>query len=247
MRVRARIRLARRMARRLERRFVHAARAAAIRWLRVGRRVAIQSLLLATIAGLSLGAGAVGATLYGQFGYHPGRNADAWAIRPLQFVGPAGCAACHPDEATTVSGSHHAGVSCESCHGPLAGHPANPGSSPAPELLLISTTEQAAAPTGTATPVQATTTLCLTCHLAAVGRPTGFPAIDPATHYSGPDCVVCHDPHAAVAPHPPAVLHPLAGLPDCTVCHSPLGMRPLPADHPSWTGSCFACHHQVQS
>lgn len=253
--LRVRIRLLQRRRRRIVRalratfaRLVARIRALSARAIRAG-------VVLGVIAGLSLAAGALAATLYGQFGYHPGRNADAWASLTPQFVGPASCASCHAAQAARWTAGSHAGVSCESCHGPMAGHPeatpsplepaptwsAEPGESIAP-VPLLSLDERSTV----GLPESGPTALCLTCHRAATGRPASFPTVDPTTHYAGPDCIVCHDPHSAVAPQPPQILHPLAGMPNCTLCHSPTGMRPLPPAHPSWTGSCLTCHRSTK-
>jgi len=214
------------------------------------RRAIRAAIVLGIITGLSLAAGALASTLYGEFGFHPGRNADAWASRAPQFVGAGSCAACHADQAARWAAAAHGRVSCESCHGPLAGHPqatpplaapASPGASAAPVPLLALDERSSVG-----LPESGPTALCLTCHRAVVGRPTGFPTVDPSTHYGGPDCVVCHDPHDAVAARPPTILHPLAGMPECTVCHSPTGMRPLPAAHPTWSGSCLTCHQGLK-
>jgi hypothetical protein len=239
-RLRVQLHLLDRRRRRLARRI-----AAAIARLGLASRRALRAgIILGVIGGASLAAGVLASTFYGQFGYHPGRDADAWASRAPAFVGPASCAACHAAEATTWASAAHQGVTCESCHGPLAGHPAaslEPVGSAAP-VPLLSLDERSSV--GLAS--SGTVGLCLTCHQAVVGRPSGFPTIDLATHFIGPDCTVCHDPHSAVAPQPPAILHTLDGLPECTVCHSPGGMRPLPAAHPAWSGSCLACHRALR-
>lgn len=236
MRTRVRIRLLRRRGRR---------RVAALgRTLgRAGRR----TILLGAIAAFAFGAGATIAILYGQFGFHPGRNADAWASRQPQFVGATSCAACHADQAARWASAQHAGVTCESCHGPLVGHPlAAPsnGTATAAPVVLISLAEASSTRLSRDAEVIG---LCLTCHQAVTARPLGFPSIDPVSHFTGPACVVCHDPHTSAAPHPPQILHPLTGLPECTVCHNPSGLRPLPVGHPVWVGDCRTCHTPVQS
>ncbi len=249
-RLRIQLRLLARRRRRLARRT-----AALLARLALASRRAIRAgIVLGLIAGVSLAAGVLAATFYGQFGYHPGRNADAWASRAPQFATAASCARCHATQSAAWGASPHAGVTCESCHGPLPGHPGattaapgtpTPGASggeSAPPVPLLSLDERSTV----GLPTEGTSALCLACHRAVVGRPTGFPTIDPTTHYSGPACTVCHDPHTSVAPQPPAILHTLAGLPACTVCHSPTGMRPLPPAHPTWSGSCLACHRATQ-
>ena len=215
------------------------------------RRALRAGIILGVIAGASLAAGALAATFYGQFGYHPGRDADAWASRAPAYVGPGSCATCHASQATAWAAAPHKGVTCESCHGPLAGHPdatpvpeptAAASAVPTPSVPLLSLEERSSV----GLPSSGPSALCLTCHRAAVGRPSGFPTVDAATHYAGPECTVCHDPHAVTAPQPPAILHPLAGMPDCALCHGPTGMRPLPTAHPTWSGSCLTCHRATQ-
>lgn len=208
------------------------------------RRLVRWAVPLAVLAALGFGVGGAIAITYGEFGSHPGRNATTWAIRPAQFEGAGSCAVCHAAQATRWAAAAHQGVSCESCHGPLAGHPAV---KPSPELLAPERSAAPVAPPGLLLGVDTSppTGLCLSCHEAVVGRPLGFPAVDPTGHFTGPSCVACHDPHGARAPTPPIVRHPIIGLPECTVCHSPGGMRPVPDSHPTWSGSCLACHRTL--
>ena len=46
--------------------------------------------------------------------------------RPRVFAGQAACVECHADVAELRAKGRHARVACESCHGALAGHAANP-------------------------------------------------------------------------------------------------------------------------
>jgi hypothetical protein len=217
----------------------------------LGRRALRAALVLGAIAAISLAVGALAATAYGHFGYFPGRNADAWASRAPEFVGTASCAGCHAAEAGRWAAAPHSGVSCESCHGPLAGHP---GATPAVTALATPAApgvSDAGVPligidegSSIGLPATGSSALCLTCHQAVIGRPGSFPTIDPEVHFAGAPCTACHDAHTTVAPAPPDVLHPLAGLPDCTFCHGSAGLRPVPASHPSWAGDCFTCHRR---
>ncbi|HYL39771.1 MAG TPA: hypothetical protein VET90_00520, partial [Candidatus Binatus sp.] len=150
----------------------------------LSRRAVRAGIVLGVIAGASLAAGALAATFYGQFGFHPGRNADAWASRAPEFVGAGSCATCHAAQAAAWAAGPHQGVTCESCHGPLAGHPATspsgssrpapsaaptgPGQSSAP-LPLLSLEERSSV----GLPSGGTIGLCLPCHRSIAGRPAG--------------------------------------------------------------------------
>ena len=63
---------------------------------------------------------------FGELGhYRTGALADNVA-QPLRYAGRAACTDCHEDDATTLAGGAHTAVGCESCHGPLAAHAADP-------------------------------------------------------------------------------------------------------------------------
>lgn len=106
--------------------------------------------------------------------YRPGALADAAAL-PVHFAGRAACEECHADVAEARHGSHHERIGCESCHGALAAHAADPGSM-TPKLPDAAT-------------------VCLRCHSAQVARPVKFPQINPKDHGDGTRCNECHKPH----------------------------------------------------
>jgi len=113
---------------------------------------------------------------FGEYGhFRPGAMDDA-ANHEMHFAGRAACAECHDDVVKTKSGGAHARIGCESCHGPLAPHVADP---------------DAVKPT---LPVVAE--LCVRCHAANISRPAGFPQVEPDAHSEGSPCNDCHDPHA---------------------------------------------------
>ncbi len=200
-------------------------------WLaRLTRRAARLAVLYAVLATLSLAGGLAVVAIAGEYGYQPNRDAAAWAGRTPRYGESATCRSCHGAEASLILAASHAEVSCETCHGPLEGH--------------------ALAPTATTVELPVTAggePICLTCHEAVIGRPLTFPVISSVTHYPRPACSVCHDPHQPIAVAPPEIRHPLDGLPDCIVCHRPDGIRPMPAEHPTWDGDCRACHRSTQA
>ncbi len=201
-----------------------------IAWARAVTR-AIKIGIFVVVASVALGVAAfVAASSYAQYGaVKNAPNAQAWAGLTPRFAGQAICASCHASEAGTQDASIHVNVSCENCHGPLAAHAAS---------------EAAAA--GEPRPGKPTSEICATCHVAVAGRPAAFPQIDRATHYSGDQCLRCHDPHSIVAVRPPAVSHPLADLPECTTCHAPDGLKAIPAGHEVVADAvCLSCHGQA--
>ena len=160
---------------------------------------------------------------YDQFGYHPARNAASWAALTPDYADTSLCAKCHADQYARWQQSKHADVACESCHGALGAHAADP-------------TAAKAGPDPTADD-------CLPCHQAATGRPSTFPQVVVATHYSGAICTQCHNPHTTIAESPAVITHTLANLPDCVTCHGPNALKPFPAGHqvvPDAT--CLSCH-----
>jgi len=197
-----------------------------IAWRRVAT-TAGKIAIFVVVASLALGVAAfAAASSYAQYGaVRNAPNTQAWAGLTPRFAGQAICTSCHASEARIQDASIHVDVSCENCHGSLAAH----SSSDAAARQLL--------------PGRPTSALCLTCHALVAGRPAAFPQVDPASHYSGADCLRCHDPHSIVAVRPAAVTHPLANLPECTTCHAPDGLKKVPAGHEVVSDRiCLSCH-----
>lgn len=112
------------------------------------------------------------------FGIHGHYRAGALADnqnQPLHFAGHGACEECHSDVVAARLGSKHEQIGCEACHGALAAHAADPG---------------------TSTPVRPDArAICLRCHTQKVTIPEWFPQVDPATHGDGQACNTCHQPH----------------------------------------------------
>jgi hypothetical protein len=197
-----------------------------IAWTRVAvTTVKIGIVVVVTSVALGVSAFAA-ASFYSEYG--AGRNvpnAHAWAGLTPRFAGQAICSSCHAPEAGAQDASIHVNVSCEDCHGPAAAHSSSAAAARAAVLT------------------KPTSGTCATCHLAAAGRPAAFPQIDRAAHYSGEQCLRCHDPHSIVAVRPPTVTHPLANLPECTTCHAPDGLKKVPTGHEVVGDTiCLSCH-----
>ena len=95
--------------------------------------------------------------------------------QPISYAGQVACVECHTDVADTRTGNAHEKVACESCHGPLASHAADP-----------SVAAQRPDPRAT----------CAICHVPNAGKPTGFKTVVFADHADEGPCTACHPAHA---------------------------------------------------
>lgn len=170
---------------------------------------------------------------------HKASTVQREAAHPARFAGMAACRECHSDVYETKSASYHKGLACETCHGPSAGHAADPMSS------------KPYAPRDR--------TFCPVCHAYDRSRPTGFPQIIPAEHNEGLACIACHNPHDPVPPMVPqecSACHAQiartkavsrhAGL-ECTTCHQvseqhKVSPRSAPPTKPQTREFCGQCH-----
>ncbi len=211
----------------------------------MARRAVRAVIVYGLLAALSLAGGAALVAVASEYGYHPNRDTAVWAAREPAYAIVGSCRRCHEPEANANAAAVHAGVSCQACHGPLAGHDGTetavvedaPGAEPAEGVAtggLVGAAREAGEP------------VCLTCHEAAIGRPAEFPVVSSVTHGPVPPCTACHAAHDPSPQVPPDILHPLDRLPECSVCHRADGIRPLPARHPTWEGDCRACHRSAQ-
>jgi uncharacterized CHY-type Zn-finger protein len=112
---------------------------------------------------------------FGELGhYRPGALKDNMA-RPIVYAGQAACVECHTDVAELRAKGRHAHVSCESCHGALEAHAADPNGvkpvRPDPRKT------------------------CIICHTASMSKPKTFPQVVPAEHAPEGSCAECHVVH----------------------------------------------------
>jgi hypothetical protein len=193
---------------------------------RLPKLTAARAAGIIVVGSVVLGVGLfLASTAYAQFGGPKAAvNALDWALRPATISATA-CASCHAKEAAAQATNAHAGITCETCHGPLGGHP---GTDPND---IVRITEPTAA-------------LCVQCHAKVPGRPADFPQVDLEEHYGGGTlCLRCHDAHDVVAAVPPKIPHPLIDLPACTTCHRPDGLKPVPSGHTLVADAvCLSCH-----
>jgi hypothetical protein len=95
--------------------------------------------------------------------------------KPLSYAGRGACAECHDEVVTAKKAGPHAGLGCETCHGPLAAHAAD------------ATTARPELPDPRAT--------CVNCHERNVGKPKWFKTIVVEDHAPSGPCKDCHVPH----------------------------------------------------
>jgi uncharacterized CHY-type Zn-finger protein len=112
---------------------------------------------------------------FGTLGHYRASAIDDVRKKPIEYAGQAACADCHADVADLRAKARHKSIACESCHGPLAKHAADPGAM-TPKLPV-------------ATP------LCTHCHAANTGKTKRYPTVDITEHAGTESCVTCHKPH----------------------------------------------------
>lgn len=113
---------------------------------------------------------------FGEYGHYRGAAISEIAARPVHFAGQQRCEECHTDVASLKQSGVHAGVRCEACHGPLAGHTDDPGN------VLPAKLD--------------TAQLCVRCHAASAAKPKNFPQVAAEEHSGGVPCETCHQPHS---------------------------------------------------
>jgi predicted CXXCH cytochrome family protein len=112
---------------------------------------------------------------FGLYGHYRAGALDDIRKTTPSFGGRSACADCHPDISEALAKGKHARIGCESCHGALGRHAADP------EKLKPAKLEIPA--------------LCLSCHTANIAKPKKFPQIDPSDHGDGARCTSCHAAH----------------------------------------------------
>jgi hypothetical protein len=113
---------------------------------------------------------------FGMYGHYRAGALDDVSARPMAFAGAGACTDCHSDVVEAKKAGKHAGVRCEACHGPLAGHAQG---------------EDAAA----TKPARPGAELCAVCHAANVAKPAGFPQVQVKEHAEPGTCFECHKAH----------------------------------------------------
>ena len=112
---------------------------------------------------------------FGTLGHYRAGAIDDIRAKPPEYAGQKACADCHSDVVDLRAQARHRAIACESCHGPLAKHAADPGQ--------MTPTLPVARP------------LCVHCHAANTGKSKRYPTVDVKDHAGDESCITCHKPH----------------------------------------------------
>ncbi len=113
---------------------------------------------------------------FGEAGHYRFNSLDDNKAKPMHYAGKDACAECHDDYALELQSNMHAGLSCETCHGPGLAHYDNPDTA---RLVLPVEREH-----------------CGLCHgLSPTRNPEVITMIDLSEHNPEDNCIDCHNPH----------------------------------------------------
>ena len=112
---------------------------------------------------------------YGKLGRYRAGAIDQIEARPIAYAGQRACIECHTDVAELRKANAHARISCESCHGPLGAHAADPSvAARKPDPRAV----------------------CAVCHQPDAARSRAIKTVVFADHADPGPCTSCHSPHA---------------------------------------------------
>jgi hypothetical protein len=113
---------------------------------------------------------------FGKYGHYRGLAIDENAAVLPHYSGKAACAECHDDMAAFLESDAHAGLSCETCHGPGLDH------------VNFADSVDMFKPSGRE--------FCGLCHTKNPARNKKvITQVDLKDHYPENDCIKCHNPH----------------------------------------------------
>ncbi|MEZ5084676.1 MAG: hypothetical protein R2750_14735 [Bacteroidales bacterium] len=112
---------------------------------------------------------------FGEEGHFRFDSIEENRAKSMNYAGKDACAECHDDKALEMESDMHAGISCESCHGPGLAHYDNPDS-----VRLIVPVERE---------------FCGLCHAYNPTRKSKIAQVDLNEHNVDNNCIECHNPH----------------------------------------------------
>lgn len=112
---------------------------------------------------------------YGRLGAYRASALVQNQLRPIAYAGQVACVECHTDVAELRRSNAHARIGCESCHGPLARHAADPA-------VAVERPDPRAT--------------CAVCHVPSPAKPPWFKTVVFTEHADPGPCTTCHQAHA---------------------------------------------------
>ncbi len=122
---------------------------------------------------------------FGETGWFRNESVSEIASLETKIAGSNTCIDCHVAEYAEWSVGEHKNVSCESCHGLLKAHVANPEANPG--YMEFMSPES----------YNSTIDFCLSCHEKDASKPPTFPQVS-VDHTASWNCLRCHSPHNPV-------------------------------------------------
>ncbi|MEI6575245.1 MAG: cytochrome c3 family protein [Bacteroidota bacterium] len=114
---------------------------------------------------------------FGKYGHYRGDALAENAARIPKYSGQDSCSDCHSKIVDAKALDVHAGLACETCHGPGDIHVHKARNTPMPKV--------------------GTRNFCGICHEKnKAKRKENIPQLAMAKHYPEKNCIDCHNPHA---------------------------------------------------
>ncbi|MBI4179659.1 hypothetical protein HY522_09595 [bacterium] len=117
---------------------------------------------------------------FGEIGHYRAAAIEQIKSKPVRHAGADACVDCHSDVSDLKSTSKHAGIHCESCHGPGAAHAEDPDSADARPTRHLA---------------QPRRLFCGACHSESISRPPFMRQVHLEIHYPKQPCTDCHQSH----------------------------------------------------
>jgi hypothetical protein len=109
---------------------------------------------------------------FGKYGWYRADTLKEYAALPISYGGAKACEECHSDEVAAKAKGGHKLISCESCHGPLSAHAADPTTVSPGKITNLR--------------------FCVRCHESNMSLPEKFPQVKVEEHAGKSNCVECH-------------------------------------------------------
>ncbi|MFH0864921.1 MAG: hypothetical protein V1904_01910 [Bacteroidota bacterium] len=166
---------------------------------------------------------------FGDLGHYRSDAVDDIKQQEPKYVNSLSCIYCHKDLDSVNSAGDHAGINCQTCHGPGNKHAEDPSANILPK------------PSGRE--------FCGNCHDINAARPAFIKQVDISKHNTGSKCITCHNPHSPGFKQDVTETSDTAGISGdvkkiddatCSKCHNPIYIKKISGVHK--INSCLSCH-----